>query len=112
MGRAGPLAEFAPARTSALARRPAARRPTASRGRTFAARVGGALDELIAAGGTWLVVCHGGVIRAALSHVTGADALRVAGPPNASVTVFELGSRPRLLVYGTLPDGGLPTGLY
>jgi len=26
--------------------------------------------------------------------------------------VVELGTRPRLLVYGSLPDGGLPTGLY
>ena len=30
--------------------------------------------------GTWLVVCHGGVVRAALSHVTGADPRSVAGP--------------------------------
>ena len=74
--------------------------------------MGGAVDELIAAGGTWLVVCHGGFVRAALSHVTGADALRLGSPANASVTVFELGERPRLLVYGSLPDGGLPTGLY
>ena len=78
----------------------------------FAARVAGALDELVAEGGPWVVVCHGGCIRAAVAHVTGADALRLGSPPNASVTVFELGSRPRLLVYGTLPDGGLPTGLY
>jgi probable phosphoglycerate mutase len=78
----------------------------------FAARVAGALDELIAAGGPWVVVCHGGCIRAAAAHVTGADALRLGSPPNASATVFELGARARLLVYGSLPDGGLPTGLY
>jgi glucosyl-3-phosphoglycerate phosphatase len=78
----------------------------------FTARVAGALDELLGAGGTWLVVCHGGCIRAAAAHVTGADALRLGSPPNASATVFELGERPRLLVYGSLPDGGLPTGLY
>jgi broad specificity phosphatase PhoE len=78
----------------------------------FAARVSGALDELIDTGGPWLVVCHGGCIRVAVSHVTGADALRLGSPPNASATVFELGDRPRLLVYGSLPDGGLPTGLY
>jgi broad specificity phosphatase PhoE len=78
----------------------------------FAVRVAGAVDELIAAGGSWLVVCHGGCIRVAVSHVTGADALRLGSPPNASATVFELGKRPRLLVYGALPDGGLPTGLY
>jgi glucosyl-3-phosphoglycerate phosphatase len=78
----------------------------------FAVRVAGALDELMHAGGSWLVVCHGGCIRVAVAHVTGADALRLGSPPNASATVFELGTRPRLLVYGSLPDGGLPTGLY
>ena len=78
----------------------------------FALRVAGAVDELVAAGGPWLVVCHGGCIRAAAAHVTGADGLHLGSPPNASLTVFELGERPRLLVYGSLPDGGLPTGLY
>ena len=78
----------------------------------FSARVAGAVDELVAAGGPWMVVCHGGCIRAAVAHVTGADALALGSPPNASATVFELGPRPRLLVYGSLPDGGLPTGLY
>ena len=78
----------------------------------FATRVAGALDELIAAGGPWVVVCHGGCIRAAVAHVTGADALRLGSPPNASATVLELTPRARLLVYGSLPDGGLATGLY
>jgi glucosyl-3-phosphoglycerate phosphatase len=78
----------------------------------FTARVTSAFDELLAAGGPWLVVCHGGCIRVSVAHVTGADPLRLGSPPNASATVFELGSRPRLLVYGSLPDGGLPTGLY
>jgi glucosyl-3-phosphoglycerate phosphatase len=78
----------------------------------FSTRVAAAVDELLAAGGPWLVVCHGGCIRVTVAHVTGADALRLGSPPNASATVFELGVRPRLLVYGSLPDGGLPTGLY
>jgi probable phosphoglycerate mutase len=78
----------------------------------FAARVSRAADGLIAAGGTWLVVSHGGCIRAVAAHLTGADALSLGSPPNASATVFDLGARPRLLVYGSLPDGGLPTGLY
>jgi broad specificity phosphatase PhoE len=78
----------------------------------FFARVAGAVDDLIAAGGSWLVICHGGCIRVAVSHVTGADPLHLGSPPNASATVFELGPRPRLLVYGSLPDGGMPTGLY
>ena len=70
-------------------------------------RVGGAVDELIAAGDSWLVVCHGGVVRAALSHVTGADPRRVAGPANASVTVFRAGENPRLEAYAWTPGGVL-----
>jgi broad specificity phosphatase PhoE len=78
----------------------------------FSARVTGALDELLAAGGPWLVVCHGGCIRVSVAHVTGADPLRLGSPPNASATVFEVAARPRLLVYGSVPDGAMPTGLY
>jgi probable phosphoglycerate mutase len=78
----------------------------------FAARVADAVDELVAAGGSWLVVSHGGCVRVATAHLTGAHPLALGSPPNASVTSFELGKRPRLLVYGALPDGGLPTGLY
>ncbi len=78
----------------------------------FTARIAHAVNELTAAGGSWLVICHGGCIRAACAHLTGADALALAAPPNASATSFELGARPRLLSYGTLPDGRLPTGLY
>ena len=69
------------------------------------ARVGGALDELVAAGDSWLVVCHGGVVRAALSHVTGADPRRVSGPANASVTIFRAGAEPRLEAYAWTPGG-------
>ena len=58
------------------------------------------------------MICHGGCIRVTVAHLTGADRLHLGSPPNASATVFELGARPRLLVYGSLPDGGLPTGLY
>jgi probable phosphoglycerate mutase len=55
------------------------------------ARVGRAVDDLLAAGGSWLVVCHGGVVRAVLSHVTGADPQTVAGPANTSITVLRGG---------------------
>ena len=55
----------------------------------FVARVGGAVDALAAAEGDWLVVCHGGAIRAALTHLTGADPRTVIGPPNTSVTVLR-----------------------
>jgi broad specificity phosphatase PhoE len=86
--------------------------PSGEAWEAFSARVAGAVDELVAAGGSWTVVCHGGCIRVAVAHITGADPLHLGSPPNASATVFELGPRPRLLVYGSLPDGGLPTGLY
>jgi broad specificity phosphatase PhoE len=68
----------------------------------LAARVSDALDALLAVGGDWLVVTHGGVIRAAVSHVTGADARRIAGPPNASVTVVNSG---KLHTFAWIPDG-------
>ena len=77
----------------------------------FAERISGAVDELSAAGGSWLVVSHGGCVRASCAHLTGADHLRLGSPGNASTTTFELGSRPRLMMYGWLPDG-VVTGLY
>jgi probable phosphoglycerate mutase len=64
-------------------------------------RVGPAIDELVAAGGPWLVVAHGGVVRAAVVHLTGADAQRLEGPANCSVTVVAGG---RLLSYAWTPE--------
>ena len=64
-------------------------------------RVGGIVDELLADSGPWLVVAHGGVVRAAIAHLTGADARQLAGPANASVTV--LAGR-RLLAYAWTPQ--------
>jgi probable phosphoglycerate mutase len=69
------------------------------------ARVGGAVDELLPTGDTWVIVCHGGVVRAALSHITGADPRRVAGPANASVTTVRAGDPPRLEAYAWTPGG-------
>lgn len=88
---------------------------TAADGETwvaFAARVGAASDALAAEGGDWLVVCHGGAIRAACAHFMGADHLRIGSPPNASVTTLETGDQPRLMTFGVTPEGALPTGLY
>jgi broad specificity phosphatase PhoE len=42
-------------------------------------------------------------VRAALSHVTGADPQRVAGPANASVTIVRANERPQLESYGWAP---------
>jgi broad specificity phosphatase PhoE len=64
------------------------------------ARVADALDALIEAGGPWLVVAHGGVVRAATSYVTGTGAQRLAGPENGSVTVL---APDKLLTYGWTP---------
>jgi probable phosphoglycerate mutase len=70
------------------------------------ARVGAAADELL--GEDVLVVTHGGCIRAATAHLTGADARTLAPPANASLTVIEHGERIRLAAYGLrasdLPD--------
>lgn len=64
------------------------------------ARVGAVVDELMA-DGPWIAVAHGGVVRAAVTHLTGADARQLAGPANASVTV--LAGR-RLLAYAWSPQ--------
>jgi probable phosphoglycerate mutase len=79
--------------------------PGGERWEELEARVADALDELAARGGDWLVVTHGGVIRAAVAQVSGADAQRIAGPGNASVTVLE---RARLVAYGWVPNGAVP----
>jgi glucosyl-3-phosphoglycerate phosphatase len=78
----------------------------------FAERIAGAFDELAAAGGSWLVISHGGCVRAATAHVTGADHLRLGSPGNASLTTFELGDRCRLLSYGWVTRDGAVTGNY
>jgi broad specificity phosphatase PhoE len=97
-----PLSEF-PSGAETAWRGGSLKAPDGESWEDLRARVGGAVDELVAAGGTWLVVCHGGVVRAALSHVTGADAQRVAGPANASVTVVRAQGPPQLETYGWVP---------
>ena len=52
------------------------------------------------AGRTRVVVTHGGCVRAATAHLTGADPRRLAPPANASLTVIEHGERVRLHAYG------------
>jgi glucosyl-3-phosphoglycerate phosphatase len=74
----------------------------------FEARIADGLDELVAAGGPWMVVCHGGVVRAAVSYLTAGDARRLAGPANGSVSVFHPGEPAHLLAYAWTPDGAVP----
>jgi glucosyl-3-phosphoglycerate phosphatase len=61
-------------------------------------RVAAAVDEL--RGEDAIVVTHGGCVRAATAHLTGANPRRLAPPANASLTVIEHGDRIRLHAYG------------
>ena len=70
----------------------------------FASRVAAAVDELAGRGGFWLVVTHGGCVRAACAHVTSGGVDRFGPIPNASATLVELGARPRLGVLSWVPD--------
>jgi glucosyl-3-phosphoglycerate phosphatase len=73
------------------------------------ARVAEAVEDLTARGGSWMVFTHGGPVRAAVSHVTGAEHRAIAGPANASLTLLELGPRRRLLAFNwTSGGGGVP----
>lgn len=83
-----PIAEFADEQRGAWRGGPL-HAPDGESWERFRTRVGAAVDELAAAGGEWLVVCHGGAIRAALSHITGAHPQTVIGPANTSVTVLR-----------------------
>jgi broad specificity phosphatase PhoE len=65
----------------------------------FQARIGAALDGLATRGGSWLVFTHGGCVRAAIAHITGADGIAIAGPSNASVTILEVAPRRRLRAF-------------
>ena len=73
------------------------------------ARVAAAVDEL--RGEDAIVVTHGGCIRAATAHLTGADARALAPPANASLTVIEHGDRVRLQAYGLRAPGPETPGL-
>ena len=63
----------------------------------------GAVDEL--QGEDAVIVTHGGCVRAATAHLTGADPRRLAPPANASLTVIEYGDRTRLHAYGVRAPG-------
>jgi probable phosphoglycerate mutase len=75
----------------------------------FQARVGAAADEL--RGEDVIVVTHGGCIRAATAHLTGADPRSLAPPANASLTIIETGNRVRLHAYGLRAPGPETPGL-
>jgi broad specificity phosphatase PhoE len=69
----------------------------------FQTRIAAAVAEL--AGKDAVVVTHGGCIRAACAHLTGADPRRLAPPANASATILEVGDRVLLQAYGLRSPG-------
>jgi probable phosphoglycerate mutase len=83
--------------------------PNAESWPEFQARVAGAVDEL--RGVDALVVTHGGCVRAATAHLTGADPRALAPPANASLTIVEHGDRVRLHAYGLRAPGPETPGL-
>jgi broad specificity phosphatase PhoE len=74
----------------------------------FGARVAAAVEALGRRGGTWVVVTHGGCVRAATAYVTGARVDAVGGPANTSLTILELAPRRRLLVLNRTSGPVLP----
>jgi probable phosphoglycerate mutase len=100
-------AEVAPEELAAF-RRAALVPPGGESWPLFAARVAAAVEELGRAGGTSAVFTHGGCVRAAVAHVTGARPETVAGPVNTSLTLVELAPRRRLLTFNWSPEPGLP----
>jgi broad specificity phosphatase PhoE len=83
--------------------------PNAETWPQFQARVAAAVDEL--RGADVLVVTHGGCVRAATAHLTGADPRTLAPPANASLTVIEHGERVRLQAYGLRAPGPETPGI-
>jgi len=90
-------------------RRGEAAPPNAETWPQFQARVAAAVDEL--RGEDVLVVTHGGCVRAATAHLTGADPHALAPPANASLTVIEHGERVRLHAYGLRAPGPETPGI-
>lgn len=78
-------------------------------GETYAAfgeRVERAARTLLAVGGTWVVVCHGGPIRLLVTRMLGLGPGRVAGVANASATVLEdAGDGVRLVAFNLVAAG-------
>jgi broad specificity phosphatase PhoE len=103
-----PLAELPPGSQPAWRGGPIAA-PGGESWESLSARVVDALGDLRAAGGSWLVVCHGGAIRATVAALTGVDPRRMGGPANATVTVLALDERfAQLLAYAWTSDGVMP----
>src|SRR5215212_5421471 len=104
----GRLEADVPAEELAAFRRAALVPPGGESWPLFAARVGTAVEALGREAGTHVVFTHGGCVRAAVAHVTGARPETVAGPVNTSLTLVELSPRRRLLTFNWSPEPGLP----
>lgn len=81
-----------------------------SGGESYAAlgdRVEGPARALLAAGGTRVVVCHGGPIRMACARLLGLELHQLGGLGNASATVIEANARgARLAAYNEGGEAG------
>ncbi len=65
----------------------------------FKARIAKAVSALQGLHGNVLVITHGGVVRAALSHLIGLHPDRIVAVNPASATVLDMSSTPRLAAY-------------
>ena len=65
----------------------------------FKARIAKALSALQSSQGNVLVITHGGVVRAVLSHLIGLHPDRIVAVNPASATVIDMSSTPRLAAY-------------
>jgi broad specificity phosphatase PhoE len=65
----------------------------------FKARIAKAVSALQSLHGNVLVVTHGGVVRAALSHLIGLHPDRIVAVNPASATVLDMSNTPRLAAY-------------
>lgn len=70
----------------------------------FSDRVSGAMLRAADGVDAVLAVTHGGVIRALVAGVLGVGPNRLAPVQPASMTVIEIGSRPRLRTYNLRPE--------
>jgi probable phosphoglycerate mutase len=66
-------------------------------------RVGEALEQLATGPDHAIVFTHGGCVRAAITHLTGAEPASIAGPGNTSLTTLQLAPRRRVLVFNWTP---------
>lgn len=73
----------------------------------FCDRVEDILTELIARDGRYLIVTHGGVIRAACDRLLGLSPRQIVPVSPASLTIIDVNDQPRLSVFNLAHDFSL-----